>query len=100
MLCLLLGAAIKCPPTPPLPPANWPAAADAEPFARALMARVPAADLAKKLHDDPELMPPVLRNLGTALMRDERLAIYLVQVVRATPADDLARLAAMIVVDP
>jgi len=100
MLSLLLAAAIQLPPIPPLPSASWPAAADAEPFARALMAQVQASELAKKLHDEPELMPPVLRNLGTALMTDERLAIYLVQVVRATPADDLARLAAVIMVDP
>ena len=101
MLSLLLAAAIQLPPIPPLPPASWPAAADAEPFARALVAQVPAAELARKLHDDPELMPPVLRNLGTALMRsDDRLVAYVRAVARATPADDLSRLATIVMMDP
>jgi hypothetical protein len=101
MLFLVLAAAISLPPIPPLPAASWPAAADAEPFARALMAQVPAAELAKTLHQQPDLIPPVLRNVGTALMSEnERLVRYVGEVARAMPADDLPRLAAIIMIDP
>jgi hypothetical protein len=101
MLSLVLAAAIALPPIPPLPPTNWPLAADAEPFARALITQVPAAELAKTLHQQPDLIPPVLRNVGTALMSDdERLVRYVGEVARATPADDLPRLAAIIMIDP
>ena len=101
MLFLVLAAAIALPPIPPLPPANWPMAADAEPFARALITQVPAAELAKTLHQQPDLIPPVLRNVGTALMSgNERLVRYVGEVARATPADDLPRLAAIIMIDP
>src|SRR4029077_4983603 len=101
MLFLVVAAAISLPPIPPLPPASWPAAADAEPFARALVAQVPAAELAKTLHEQPDLIPPVLRNIGTAVMSEnERLVRYLGEVARTTPADDLPRLAAIIMIDP
>src|SRR5690349_708285 len=101
MLLLLVLAAIRLPPIPPLPPASWPATADAEPFARALMAQVPPGHLAAAMHDDPQLMPRVLRNVGTALMtKDDRLERYVAAVAQATPADDLARLAAIIIIDP
>jgi len=105
MLLFLVLAAIELPPIPPLPPTSWPAAASAEPFARALLAQVPPAELAQSLHDNPELIPPVLRNLGTALMsRDaalrSRLDAYTRALARATSSDDLSRLATIIMIDP
>ena len=96
------------PPIPPLPETSFPTAAAAEPFARALLARVPPEALAKRLKDQPELIPPVLRNLGTALLTNDaalrdRLAVYVGGVARAFPArndEELRRLAAIAVVDP
>ena len=106
LIILLIGfatgaAGADLPPIPPLPPGSWPTAASAEPFARALIAQVPPSELARTLHEKPELIPPVLRNLGTALMSEnDRLARYVGEVARSTPADDLARLAAIIMIDP
>ena len=96
------------PPIPPLPETNFPTAGAAEPFARALLARVPAEALAKRLKENPDLIPPVLRNLGTALMTNDaalrdRLVVYEGGVARAFPVhndEELRRLAAIVVVDP
>jgi len=91
------------PPIPPLPAASWPAASDAEPFARALLARVPPSELARALAAQPELEPAILRNLGTAIMgRDgETVAAYLAEVAQASAATlDAQRLTAIAVVDP
>jgi hypothetical protein len=96
------------PPIPPLPETSFPTAAAAEPFARALLARVPAEALAKRLKENPDLIPPVLRNLGTALMTNDaalrdRLAAYQGGVARAFAVnndEELRRLAAIVVVDP
>lgn len=100
MLLLLVLAAIRLPPIPPLPPASWPAAQDAEPFARALMEQVPPRELAKALHDDTSLIPPVMRNLGTALLSDDRVARYAGEVAAAMPPNDLPTVAAIVIVDP
>ena len=77
---------------------------DAEPFARALLARVPAPSLAQTLAQNPELEPAILRNLGTAMLSPDpalrqALAAYLGDVAHASTAD-LRRLTALVVVDP
>ena len=67
------------------------------------MAQVPADELARTLREKPELMPPVLRNLGTALMDgDARLAKYVGELARAaaTRGEDMPQLAAIILIDP
>lgn len=107
-LLLLLGAsAAEFPPVPPLPAGSWPSSADAEPFARALLDRVPADAVAEKLIAEPDSMPAILRNLGTALLsRDtdfrERLARYAGAVARAAAARtaDVRALTAIVIVDP
>jgi hypothetical protein len=99
------------PPIPPLPATSFPAPDAAEPFARALLARVPPDALARRLVANPDLIPPVLRNLGTALLSSDaalrdRLAAYHAGVARelaATPPrndDERRRLAAIVIVDP
>ncbi len=66
---LLLGsAAPDLPPVPELPTTGWPVASIAEPFARDLMARVPAPQLDAIATQHPEVLPGVFRNLGTALV--------------------------------
>ncbi|HEV2720464.1 MAG TPA: hypothetical protein VG323_10640, partial [Thermoanaerobaculia bacterium] len=91
------------PPIPPLPASGWPAPSDAEPFARALLARVPPAELARVLAAQPELEPAILRNLGTAIVGvdGEKVAAYLAEVTRAAAATfETRRLTAIAVVDP
>lgn len=103
--CAFLSAApAGFPPIPPLPPSSWPASSDADPFARALLARVPAASLAQTLAANPELEPAILRNLGTAMLSPDpalrqALPPYLGDVAHASTAD-LRRLTALVVVDP
>jgi len=68
------------------------------------MREVSADALAKKLIDEPDSMPPILRNLGTALLTGagNELAPYLVNVARAASkqTEDVQRLTAIVVVDP
>jgi hypothetical protein len=101
------------PPIPPLPSAGWPSPEDAEPFARRLMASLPADDLDTIAAGDPSLVPKIFRNLGTALLsRDAALqnavkayATSLAQThaahMRSTfSQDDLQTLIAFQVLDP
>jgi len=94
------------PPIPPLPSSSWPSADAAEPFARALLARVPAQSLAQTLASQPELAPAILRNLGTAMVSGDAklrdaLAEYLADAAHASAASpDLRQLTAIVVVDP
>lgn len=102
-VCMVAASAL--PPVPPLPSSGWPAASVAEPFARALLARVPAAELAHTLAAQPELEPVILRNLGTAMMTSDAalrdaLPRYLGDVARASTSLELPRLIALVVVDP
>jgi hypothetical protein len=104
---------VAFPPVPPVPNSGWPEAEVAEPFARELMARVPAAAFDDAAHANPELVPAVLRNLGTALLsHDAQLQLsvkrYATALVRAHAArmprefsdDDLHMLVAFQVLDP
>jgi hypothetical protein len=94
------------PPIPPLPASSWPAPADAEPFARALLARVSAPSLAHTLAANPELEPAILRNLGTAIVSNDAalrdaLGAYLADAAGAAVTTlDVQRLTALAVVDP
>src|SRR5437016_5610928 len=66
----LFGAAVRVefPPVPPLPGDGWPRPEVAGAFARELIARVPPAAFGDAASSNPELVPAVLRNLGTALL--------------------------------
>ena len=99
------------PPVPPLPAAGWPLPEIAEPFARALIAKVPAMGFESASAYDS--VPAVLRNLGTALLsRDVALQnavkAYAIELARSRAErvpdnfsdDDLHRLIAFQVVDP
>jgi hypothetical protein len=101
----MFAASAALPPVPPLPPSGWPSSAAADPFARALLARAPAAELAHALAARPELEPAILRNLGTAMMTSDAalrdaLGGYLGDVARASASLELPRLIAIVVVDP
>jgi len=113
-LCLF-GAAVRVefPPVPPLPSAGWPEPEIAEPFARELLAHVPPAAFDDAATSNPELVPAVMRNLGTALLsHDAQLQTavkrYATAVVREHAAriprdfsdDDLHMLVAFQVLDP
>lgn len=114
VLCLVASvrSETNLPKIPPLPPTSWPATADAEPFARQLMARVPPAQLAVVLRNDSALMAPILRNLGSALMTTrtvlrDQVAAYVtklaVSTANASKPDrevDVQRLVAICVIDP
>jgi hypothetical protein len=106
MPSVLLTLLLAIPPIPPLPPTSWPAGEVAEPFARELMAREPAADLARTITANPELMPKILRNLGTAMMSSdpalhEPLSKYVAAVLRSSVrTEDAKRLASIAVLDP
>jgi len=103
VLLLVFAGGSDFPPIPPLPASSWPAAADAVPFARALVAGVSPDAAAQKLIDDPAAMPAILRNLGTALMSgDAAIARYASAVGRAASAktNDARLLSAIAVVDP
>jgi len=101
------------PPVPPLPAAGWPRPEVAEPFARALMDEVPPAAFDAAVHSNPDLLPAVFRNLGSALVsRDAALQAavkaYATALVRAHAAriphhysaDDLQTLVIYQVLDP
>ncbi len=64
----LHSAPAGLPPVPPLPATGWPLPEDAEPFARALIAQVPPQELAGITTSNPDAMPAIFRNLGTALL--------------------------------
>jgi len=64
----LRSAPIDLPPIPPLPDTGWPLAENAEPFARALIAHVPPQELDAIASSNPEVVPSVFRNLGSALL--------------------------------
>jgi hypothetical protein len=111
----LFGAAVRVdfPPVPPLPSAGWPRPEVADSFARELIAHVPPAAFDDAATSNPELVPAVLRNLGTALLsRDAQLQAavkrYATAVVRERAAriprdfsdDDLHMLVAFQVLDP
>lgn len=82
---LLLGtAAPTLPPVPNLPSSGWPLPSVAEPFARALIARVTPQQLDDTLAAHPEMLPPVFRNLGAALMSgNPEVKRYATALVRA-----------------
>jgi hypothetical protein len=70
----LRSAPVDLPPIPPLPSTGWPLAENAEPFARALIARVPPPELDAIASSNPDVVPAVFRNLGSALLsRDASL---------------------------
>jgi len=108
-----LGAASDFPPVPSVPNDGWPPPETAEPFARALINQVSPASFEDAVHLSPDLLPTILRNLGTALLsRDAQLQTavkrYATAVVRehATriprdfSSDDLHTLVAFQVIDP
>jgi hypothetical protein len=113
-LCLL-GAQVRVefPPVPSLPSTGWPRPEIAEPFVRALIANVPPAAFDDAANANPDLVPAVFRNLGTALLsRDAQLQAavkhYAMALVREHAAripryfseDDLRTLVAYQVLDP
>ncbi|MEA2165433.1 MAG: hypothetical protein QOK37_3560 [Thermoanaerobaculia bacterium] len=116
--CLLAGSLRSTqledfPPVPQLPAAGWPLAESAEPFARALIARISPDRLDTVTTANPEMLPAVLRNLGTALLsRDPALqagvrtyATSLVRIhAKRIPSrfseDDLHSLVTLQVIDP
>src|SRR5205823_4976897 len=113
-LCLF-GAAerVEFPAVPPLPSAGWPRPDVADAFARSLIARVPPAAFDDAARANPELVPAVFRNLGTALLsHDAQLQVavkrYAMSLVREHAAriprdfseDDLHMLVAYQVLDP
>ena len=104
---------VQFPPVPELPENGWPRPDVAEPFARALIATVPPAVFDAAAHADPQLVPAVFRNLGTALLsRDAQLQAavkryatafvreHAVHVPRNFSDDDLHMLIAFQVLDP
>jgi hypothetical protein len=113
-LCLFAAEVrVEFPPVPPLPSTGWPQPEVAEAFVRALIARVPPAAFDDAAHANPELVPAVFRNLGTALLsRDPQLQAavkrYATTLVREHAAriphnfsdDDLHMLVAYQVLDP
>ena len=102
---LFLSSAL--PPIPPLPSSSWPAVEPAEAFARQLLAGVSARELAKTLHTQPQLMPGVLRNLGTALLSNDpalRISLdnYVAEMVQQSSklTKDAKLLASIVAIDP
>ncbi|MBV8543204.1 MAG: hypothetical protein JO088_00555, partial [Acidobacteria bacterium] len=104
---------VEFPPVPPVPGSGWPQAEIAEPFARELMARMPPSAFDDAAQGNPELVPAVFRNLGTALLsHDAQLQTavrrYATALVREHAArmprnfsdDDLHMLVAFQVLDP
>lgn len=76
------------PPIPDVPSAGWPLARDAEPFARALIAGTSPEQLDAIISANPDNLPAILRNLGTALVSNDAalqsaLKSYLTKLVRA-----------------
>lgn len=117
-VCLLAGSlhstqVTGLPPVPDLPATGWPSSGDAEPFARALIAGTSPGQLDILVTANPDLLPPILRNIGTALLtRDavlqSALKAYLTEFVRAHARalpehfseNDLHSLITLQVVDP
>ncbi len=104
---------VEFPPVPPVPSSGWPAAEIAEPFAREVMARMPPAAFDAAAHANPDLVPAIFRNLGTALLSHDaqlqsavkRYASALVRehaarMPRDFSDDDLHMLVAFQVLDP
>jgi hypothetical protein len=115
--CLLAGSVrstqVDLPPVPDLPAAGWPLPENAEPFARALIARISPEQFDTVTAANPEMLPAVLRNLGTALLsRDSALQAamktYTTSLVRVHAAripsnfsdNDLHSLVTFQVIDP
>jgi hypothetical protein len=101
------------PQVPAVPNAGWPQPEIAELFARDLIAQVPPAAFDAAVYSNPDLLPAVFRNLGTALLsRDAKLQAavkaYATALVRAHTAriprdfsaDDLHMLVIYQVLDP
>jgi len=117
---VVLSAASDLPPVrvvfprvPPVPTDGWPQPEVAEPFARELIEDLAPAAFDAAVYSNPELVPAVLRNLGTALLsHDAQLQTavkrYTTAVVREHAAriprdfsdDDLHKLVAFQVLDP
>jgi len=104
---------VAFPRVPPVPSAGWPTPEIAEPFARELIEDLPPGLFDAAAQSNPELVPAVLRNLGTVLLsRDVQLQTavkrYATALVRAHAAriprdfsdDDLHMLVAYQVLDP
>lgn len=88
LVAALSPQAAQLPPIPPLLEGEWPRAETAEPFARAVMARMQPAQLDDFLTANRDQLAPVLRNFGTALVsRDAKLreaaAAYAAAMARA-----------------
>lgn len=109
----LHSAPAALPPVPPLPAAGWPAQATAETFARTLIAQVTPPQLDSILTANPDVLPAVFRNLGSAfLSRDtslrqasQRYAIELayvhaLHIPHDFSADDVRLLVIFQVLDP
>jgi hypothetical protein len=106
-LCSLLSAlAFGAVVVPPLPSSGWPKADVAESYFRELIRTTPPERLAGLMLANPDQIPPILRNLGTVVMTDDRdlrraLNIYMNGLAHAiAPKADVQRLTAVIVVDP
>src|SRR5436309_3040992 len=88
IVAALSAGSAQLPTIPPLPNDRWPSAASAEPFARQLLVQVPPLQLDAIIAADPQIVPALFRNLGTALLsRDAALrtavADYATALVRA-----------------
>ena len=112
-VCLLGSTTAGLPPIPALPPTGWPLASVAEPFTLELMARVPPQRLDEIASSNPDALPAIFRNIGTALLsRDAALQAsvkrYATALVRAHAqrvphdfsADDVRMLVVFQVLDP
>ncbi|MEA2327604.1 MAG: hypothetical protein QOE68_2563, partial [Thermoanaerobaculia bacterium] len=116
----VLSAASDVPPVrvyfprvPPVPGDGWPQPEVAEPFARELIEELPPPVFDAAAYSNPQLVPAVLRNLGTALLSHDaqlqtavkRYATALVRehaarIPRDFSADDLHMLVTFQVLDP
>jgi hypothetical protein len=98
------------PAVPQIPASGWPSIIVAEPFARDLVLHVSPARLDREITADPNVVPAIFRNLGSALMTGDAafrdaLTAYVRDVValraqQVRSANDLRMLVAMLVVDP
>jgi len=116
----VLSAASDLPPVrvvfprvPPVPTDGWPQPEVAEPFARELIEDLPPIVFDTAANTNPELVPAVLRNLGTALLSHDaqlQMAVkhyatvvvreHAARIPRDFSADDLHMLVALQVLDP
>jgi hypothetical protein len=84
---------VEFPPVPPVPGSGWPQAEIAEPFARELIARVPPAAFDDVAHANPDLVPAIFRNLGTALLsHDAQLQTSVTRYAKALVREHAARM--------